>query len=373
VKQQVLLGFIVFFLLLLLPLFGLGKHWKDGFRQSRQSAPQTQAGAKPAKPPQQPSGESAAGDKPTAGAGDKPTAGAGDKPTAGAGDKPTAGAGVAVMRSASGQVETIALQEYLVGVVAAELPASCHNEALKAQAVASYTYARYRREIAGKQTLSDSGASDQGYLSAQQRRERWGSNFALYEAKVQQAVSDVRGESIAFQGKPIFAAYHSLSPGKTESAKNYWGVDYAYLQAAESPGDRLAPDYQQTVRLTKGDVKDALKKAGREHKDYDIALGKDPAKWFGEPRRSDSGTVLELTAGGQKLSGRELREFLGLRSADFSIAYKGDEFVITTRGYGHGVGMSQYGADFMARQGSSYKERLEHYYLHCQLTTNTEP
>jgi stage II sporulation protein D len=263
-----------------------------------------------------------------------------------------------VVRASSGKTETVAMREYLAGCVAAEMEAGHHLEALKAQAVASYTYARYRLGPGGKDSLSDSGKSDQGYVDAAQRKARWGEDFALYEAKVEQAVDAVLGQAVTREGKPILAAYCAVSAGRTESAENYWGDDLPYLQSVDSPGDKLSPDYSRTVTLQADDVKKALEQAGAKP-------GKDPAKWFGAPERSEAGTVLEIEAGGKTFSGRALREALHLRSANFTIACKGGAFEVKCLGFGHGVGMSQYGADFMARQGSGYKEILEHYYTGC--------
>ena len=271
---------------------------------------------------------------------------------------------VSVLRTISGQVETIGMEEYLVGVVAAEMPAASHEEALKAQAVASYTYARYRLEIAGKDSLSDSGASDQGYISDTERREKWGGSYSAYEEKIEKAVKAVSGQIITFEGQPIFAAYHAVSGGRTESASVYWGRDYSYLRSVDSAGDKLSPGYSETITLTVGEMKAALKQFG------DVKLKDDPAKWFGKPERSAAGTVTEIEVGGEDLTGRQVREALGLRSANFEITYddgKEGGFKIKCIGYGHGVGLSQHGADFMARQGAGYKEILEHYYTGCEI------
>ena len=267
---------------------------------------------------------------------------------------------IQVVRASSGKTETIAMREYLVGCVAAEMEAGCHLEALKAQAVASYTYARYRLEVGGREALSDSGKSDQGFEDEAQRRQRWGKDFDFYEARVERAVDAVLGQTITREGRPILAAYCAVSGGRTESAENYWGDDLPYLQSVDSPGDKLSPDYSRTVTLKSGDVEKALEKAGAKP-------GKDPAKWFGTPKRSEAGAVLEIEAGGKVFTGRALREALNLRSANFTIAYRDGAFEIRCLGYGHGVGMSQYGADFMARQGSNYKEILEHYYTGCEV------
>ena len=333
-KQHLFFGLLILLLLILLPLVSLGGRLRTREAQPEQTQVQvTQPAPQATKAP-----KAAKKDK----------------------DSPS-GETIAVMRSASGRTETIGMEEYLVGCLAAEMLASSHEEALKAQAVASYTYARYRLDVAGKEALSDSGASDQGYLSEAQRRERWGKNYEVYEAKVEKAVQAVRGQTITYDGKPIFAAYHSVSGGKTESAGTYWGQDYPCLQSADSPGDKLSPDYTQTVTFTPAEIKTALGKL------KGVKLEGDQAKWFGKPVRSEAGTVTEIAVGGAKLTGRQVREALELRSANFEVTYKNGAFQVKTYGYGHGVGMSQYGADFMARQGDSYKEILAHYYPGCEI------
>ena len=331
-KQQFIFGLTILLLMILVPLVSL-----QGAGGQEQAAGAAISAEQPHAPPTKPAGAEA--------------------PPQGKG-----GETIQVVRAASGKTETLAMREYLVGCVAAEMEASCHLEALKAQAVASYTYARYKRETGGKAALSDSGKSDQGFEDAGQRRRRWGDNFEPFEAKVGQAVDAVLGQTIVYEGKPIFAAYCALSGGKTESAANYWGDDFAYLRGVESPGDKLSPDYSKTVTLQPEDVKKVLDKTDG------VKLGKDPAAWFGVPERSEAGTVMQIEVGGKTLSGPALRELLGLRSANFTIAYKDGAFGVKCLGYGHGVGMSQYGADFMARQGSDYREILEHYYTGCEIT-----
>jgi len=346
-KQHLFFALIVLLLLLILPLCGLGGQLKETFAgQPQQNAGENTSAAPPSK-------STAAAVTPA-------------KKTAG---KVEGGEVIAVMRSGSGTTETIDITEYLVGVVAAEMPANSHEEALKAQAVASCTYAQHRIEIAGVKAISDSGAAEQEYITREERERRWGEKFTLYEAKLQEAVAAVRGKRVTYEGQPIFAAFHSVSHGKTESAANYWGgTDHPYLQPAESPGDRLAPDYSQTVTFTRAEMQGFLQKAEKEQ-NRKLALESDPAKWFGKPVRSESGMVQEISVGGQAFSGRALRELLGLRSADFTVDYneKDDVFAVTTRGHGHSVGMSQYGADFMARQGSDYQEILKHYYQGCEV------
>ncbi|MDR2753681.1 MAG: stage II sporulation protein D [Oscillospiraceae bacterium] len=333
-KQQLFLGLVVLLLLILLPLTSL---W-----------------GKPAQPQQPGDGKILVGTN-TLPAGTANTARANPRLQA------DAQAAVPVMRSGTGKVEAVPMEEYLMGCLAAEMPAEYHIEALKAQVVASHTYVRYKLEVAGAQRLSDSGASDQAYLSKQERQNRFGVMFEGYEEKFAAAVQAVQNETVTFDDVPIFAAFHSQNGGMTESAETYWGDTLEYLQSTNSPGDKLAPNYSESVTFTPKEIKKALA-------DEEVVLRGDETQWFGKPKRSNAGTVRTIAVGGQTIAGPKLRTLLGLRSANFTIAYKGGKFVFTCLGHGHGVGMSQYGADFMARQGSDYREILRHYYAGCDVS-----
>jgi len=264
---------------------------------------------------------------------------------------------ISVMRTGTGEVEVLTMAEYLVGVVAAEMPAQFHEQALKAQAVAAHTFTRYRLEVGGAAHISDSPDSDQAYLCPQQRRERWGNNFEHYEARMQNVVRAVYGQTLLHGGRPIFAAYHAISGGTTECAQTYWGGHMrSYLRPVDSPGDRLAPNFNVTTSFSADEMRAAMARFS------EVALNGSPAGWFGEPTRSEAGTVLQIEVGGARLTGRQVRQALGLRSSNFEIDFSDDAFRLTTAGFGHGVGMSQTGADFMARQGSTYREILAHFY-----------
>lgn len=268
---------------------------------------------------------------------------------------------VQVMRQATGEVEIISLQEYLVGVVAAEMPALFHEQALMAQAVAAYTFMRYRLEVGGANTISDAWENDQGYLCPEQRRERWGANFAQHEATITQAVQEVYGYALEHNGLPIFAAYHAMSAGQTENAGDYWGRDLPFLRSVESPGCRIAPNFEVTTTFTLTDIRQALGEMPG------VSLTGEPATWFGTPVLTHAGTVAQMPVGDALLTGRQLRQALTLRSANFDVEFADGEFHVTTRGFGHGVGMSQTGADYMAQQGSTWREILAHYYQGAEL------
>ena len=271
-----------------------------------------------------------------------------------------------ILDTKSGQVVEMSERDFLIGTVANELYPTYHIEAMKAQAVAAYTYYGRKRTAARAKPDPDLKGADfsdvssrfpEGY-TVEGLKERWGTNFDTYYNKICEAVDAVEGQRILYEGEPIFAAYHAISPGETETAEVVWGVDYPYLQAVPSPGDKLSPNYESVVTVPQADFSAAIGKAIEGCK-----LEGDASGWItGEPELSPSGTVTKLTVGGIAVTGKQIREALSLRSACFTVSYADDAFKFTVRGFGHGVGMSQYGADYMARQGSDWKEILQHYY-----------
>lgn len=255
---------------------------------------------------------------------------------------------------------TLSASEYITGVVAAEMPALYHDEALKAQAVAAYTYALYKRD-ANKEKgydLTADSATDQAFADDTAQREKWGAKYDEYRQRISAAVTAVEGEFVSFDGKPILAAYHAISSGKTETAAAVWGRDYPYLQTVESEGDRLSDGYLADAVFSPEKLCELLEIEG--------PLAAEDST-IGEIERSDCGTVRRLTIGGHGFTGSSLRAALSLRSSNFDLCAREGSFVFTTRGYGHGVGMSQFGADFLADRGYTYKEILSHYYKGAQI------
>ncbi len=268
------------------------------------------------------------------------------------------------------QVVTLSQREFLIRTLAFEMSPTTHTEALKAQAVAAYTYHSRRRALQQAQPTpalqgADFASPDDkfpGEYTADKLREQWGTAYDNYYQKLCQAVDSVAGYTLTRDGALIDACYFAISNGSTESAATVWGADIPYLQAVASPGDRLAPDYQTTCTLTPEAVRTALAA------EPNVALPEDPAAWFGTPTLSAAGTVDTIPVGGTPLRGTRVRELFGLRSATFTVEYSGGQFTFTVRGYGHGVGMSQYGADYLARQGYTFEEILAHYYTGVTLT-----
>ncbi|HCC35205.1 MAG TPA: stage II sporulation protein D [Ruminococcaceae bacterium] len=263
----------------------------------------------------------------------------------------------------------LSAQEYLFGVIACEIPPDYPDEAIKAQAVAAYTSACYQKkrqrgnpseELKGAD-LSDNPSTHQGYITKEQAKEKWGEKYEEHAARITALIESVKNKALVYEGGIINAAYYAISSGKTESAAAVWGTEVPYLQPVESVGDLLAPGYLTTVSYTLDEFKE---KAAA----LDITLeGEDPAAFLSDPERSESGMVVSYTLGGQTVTGQQMRSAYSLRSANFDLAYVEDAFTFTVRGYGHDVGMSQFGAKTMAEQGSSYEDILKWYYIGCEI------
>ena len=249
------------------------------------------------------------------------------------------------------------LEEYVAGVVAAEMPAVFHLEALKAQAVAARTYAlRAVRAGGGGYHLTSSFQRDQAWASPEGLREKWGAAaFPIYWNRIRRAVRATRGEVLTYRGELIFPAYHSTSGGQTEDSENYWSALHPYLRSTPSPYEEHSPHYRTEQEIPWEEMNKALGLEG-EGRTIDIL------------HRYPSGRVRTVAVGGQLFTGRQLREALGLRSNWFDVTVLDGRVRFSIRGNGHGVGMSQYGADGMARRGHNYREILAHYYQGTRLT-----
>ena len=242
---------------------------------------------------------------------------------------------------------------YLTGVLLAEMPAAFSPEALKAQAVAAGTYARKAAITGGKHgdgsVCTDPGCC-QAYLAATEYLAAGGNPESV--EKVMKAVSSVSPFVLVYDGELIEAVYFSSSGGATEAAVEVWGVDYPYLQSVKSPGEEMSAHHEDTVCFSA----DAFqRKLGRQ-------LAEPPETWFGNVTYTEGGGIATMEIGGEIYTGTQLRSLLGLRSTAFQMTWQENAVTVTTRGYGHRVGMSQYGANAMAREGSSYIEILKHYY-----------
>ncbi len=266
-----------------------------------------------------------------------------------------------ILNTTTDQVTELSAKDYIFGVIAAEMPALYETEALKAQAVAAYTFAKFRQKENRNKSydLTDDYLSDQCYISKETAFERWGGNAEEYSAKIENILTEVEGLVIKYENEPILAVYHAISFGTTESAENVWGRAYPYLVPVSSEGDKLCENYKTAFEITAENLK---QKFGEE-----IVLSGEEQNYFSNIQKTDSGTVKTVNVCGNNVNGSKLRSLLDLRSSNFDIKYENNKFIFTVYGYGHSVGMSQNGANYMAKQGADFKEILNHYYKDCKI------
>ena len=259
---------------------------------------------------------------------------------------------ITIYRS-NGSVINLNMTDYLIGVVSSEMPASFNLEALKAQSVLARTYALKAKQTGKK--LTDT-VSTQSYIDIDQMKNKWGNSFNTYYNKIKNAVENTNGEHLSYNGNYIEALYHSTNNGKTESSFDVFGNYYPYLISVSSEYDKNASSYLRTINMPLDTISNKL----------GLNLNNDSV--ISILSYTDGGNIKEININGNNFSGKKVRELLGLRSADFDISISDNNANITTRGYGHGVGMSQYGANGMANAGYGYKDILSHYYPGTTLT-----
>ena len=274
-----------------------------------------------------------------------------------------------ILNEATGRVETVSAPDYVAGAIAAEMPALYESDALIAQGIASFTNAHYlaalRRadppeELKGADFSADP-AHNLGYMTADGMKAHWGDHYEEYSRKVKAAAAEAMKYLITYEDEPILAAYFAISAGKTtEDAANVWEGALPYLVPVDSHWDTEASGYRSTVTLTDAELRKKLTAQS-------ILTGQDPAGWIKVLERSEAGYVTSVQAGDRVLTGQQLRTLLGLRSASFTVEYQKGVFTLTVLGYGHGVGLSQYGAQYLAQHGKDYRTILAHYYPGTQL------
>ncbi len=271
------------------------------------------------------------------------------------------------------RIVTMSLEDYVKGMVAAEMPAEFDIEALKAQAVAGRTYAVKQMVQFGGSGLSDRPGADvstdprqsQAWLSTLQLRERWGPfNFDRYWAKINQAVDGTRGLIVTYNGEPINAVFHSTSGERTASAKEVWGYDFPYLRSVVCTWDRKSPRYSDSKDYTFAELEQRL---GAEAGVVAAAQGGGAVAQVLE--RTESGRVDKAKVGGKTFTGFDLRQKLELRSTNFTIETQGGKLLFKTIGYGHGVGLCQYGANGLAKEGKDFGAILAYYYTGVKITS----
>ena len=266
------------------------------------------------------------------------------------------------------KTQEMTVAEYLPGVVRGEMPATFEMEALKAQAVAERTYIYYKIETGGKESHPDadvcmSPACCNAYTPADKAAQRWGDKAEEYEARIQEAVHATDGQVMLYEDQPILAAFHSSSDGKTASSGDVWVSNLPYLTSVASPeGESNVPNYYSVKEIPLAEFKSTFLAAHPE-----AVFPENANAWIGEAEHNNSGRVEKIPIGGVSVDGTEVRSLFGLRSASFTTETDGEKVTFRVTGYGHGVGMSQYGANEMARQGKTWQEILQWYYTGVRL------
>lgn len=261
------------------------------------------------------------------------------------------------LKSAStNEIVEMNLEEYLIGVVAAEMPASFHEEALKAQAIAARSYALYKINNSNKEYDLVTDVTNQSYITKEEMKLKWNDGFDKYFDKISKAVNDTKNEVLYYDNKVIEAFYFSMSNGYTEEASLVFKETEPYLTSVKSSWDNesLNGFFKEVIF----DKTDFCKKINIDCEDVVI----------NNVERTSSNRVNKITINNMEFIGTDIRKKLNLRSTDFNITVASDKVVVATYGYGHGVGMSQYGANGMAKEGYNYKEILSHYYTGIEIS-----
>ena len=257
---------------------------------------------------------------------------------------------IRVKRQEKNTIETIPLEQYLIGVLAGEMPVSYEIEALKAQAVAARTYALNKMEINKENTYDIVDTTDdQVYLDQNKLKENWGNNYEENLKKIKQAIQETTGEYITFDGKIIKAFFFSTSSGATENCKDVFGSDIPYLVSVASTWDETSPSYKDERIYTKKEFLKQLELPYNENIEIKI-------------ERNKTNSIKTITINDVTFKGTEFRKKLNLKSTNLEIEQIENQIKINSKGYGHGVGMSQYGAKQLAREGYKYNEIIKYYY-----------
>lgn len=274
---------------------------------------------------------------------------------------------LSVMRD--GIVQEMTMAEYLPLALAGEMPASFEEEALKAQAVALRTYVLYysdsRKDGHPDADICDDSACCAAAMTEAAMREKWGEGYDECLEKLRAAVSETDGQYLTYSGETALTVFHSSSEGATEDGGNIWN-DLPYLRSVETPEtEQSVTNLHSTVEVDAAEFKATILATCP-----DAVLGEDPAQWIGETILNSSGRVGSISIGGLSVSGTAVRNMFSLRSSNFKLSYSDGVFVFDVSGYGHGVGMSQYGANILASQGEDYSAILAHYYPGTELVVS---
>lgn len=262
---------------------------------------------------------------------------------------------IRVKRNQSGEIQTILMEDYVVGVVAGEMPVTFNKEALKAQAVASRTYALSR--LNSNSTFDvDDGTNSQVYIDQNQMKNRWNDNYEKNYEYLKSLVQETKGKIITYNNKVINALFFSTSNGYTENSEDVFSSSLPYLRSVESKWDEEeSPVFKSTLEY---DIKNFL---------FNLSLPYNEKINITNIEKTNTGRIKSLVINNKKYSSKDIRKIFSLKSTSFDIIQKENKVIINVLGNGHGVGMSQYGANALAKKGYSYIEILKYYYKDCEI------
>lgn len=274
---------------------------------------------------------------------------------------------IKLLHTQTGECEELDLDTYLYGVVSSEMPASFEMEALKAQAIVARTYTIYQIKNGPKHEnadMCDSSLCCQAWISKENRMSRWEDNLKeYYWKKILNAVNDTKGKIVTYGGEPINALFHSNSAGKTELAINVWGGDFPYFQTVETAGEESYTSYNSEVVISKDDL---IKLMLEKYSGFKIDFKNNDCIKILE--RSDSNRVSKILIGNTQISGIDARKIFGLKSANFDFEISDNNIKFSVLGYGHGVGLSQCGSDYLAKNGKTCDEIIKYYYKDVEIS-----
>ena len=278
---------------------------------------------------------------------------------------------VEVYISKENKVEKVPLEEYVLSVVSSEMPATFHEEALKAQSILARTFV-INKLITGCNNIKEGNICDtthcQAYLNINERKKAWGKEGDEYLKKLKKVVKETEGKVLSYNDQLVkYPQYFSTSSGNTEDAVAVFSEDVPYLKSVQSPGEEISPKYESEISMSISDFKGKIKKSIPNSN-----LGNNINEEVKILSRNKGGTVDDIKIGDVTIKGKEFRKIFGLNSANFTLEVLEDKINIKCLGYGHGVGMSQWGANVMAKEGSKYDEILEHYFKGSKIEESNE-
>lgn len=278
---------------------------------------------------------------------------------------------VEVYISKENKVEKVPLEEYVLSVVSSEMPATFHEEALKAQSILARTFV-INKLITGCNNIKEGNICDtthcQAYLNINEKKKAWGKDGDEYLKKLKKVVKETEGKVLSYNDQLVkYPQYFSTSSGNTEDAVAVFSEDVPYLKSVESPGEEISPKYESEISISISDFKSKIKKSIPNSD-----LGNNITEEVKILNRNTGGTVDDIKIGDTTIKGKEFRKIFGLNSANFTLEVLEDKINIKCLGYGHGVGMSQWGANVMAKEGSKYDEILEHYFKGSKIEESNE-